>query len=73
MSLFVDGANGDLHLLSTAVSVIDQAATLPAVTDDVDGDARPYGSAPDIGADELDAPPFEPTAWTYLPFITTEQ
>jgi hypothetical protein len=73
LSLFVDGANGDLHLLNTAVSVIDQAATLTAVTDDVDGHTRPYGSAPDIGADELDAPPFEPTAWTYLPFVTTEQ
>jgi hypothetical protein len=73
MSLFVDGANGDLHLSSTAVSAIDQAATLTAVTDDVDGDARPYGSAPDIGADELDAPPFVPTDWTYLPFVNTEQ
>ena len=67
MSLFVDGANGDLHLLGTAVSAIDQAVTLPEITDDVDGDGRPYGAAPDIGADELDAPPFEPTKWVYLP------
>jgi hypothetical protein len=67
LSLFVDGANGDLHLLSTAASAIDLATTLTAVTDDVDGDTRPYGPAPDIGADELDAPPFEPTNWVYLP------
>ncbi len=73
MSLFVDGANGNLHLVSTAVSVIEQATTLTAVTDDVDGDPRPYGAAPDIGADELNAPPFEATNWTYLPFVTTEQ
>ncbi len=73
LSLFVDGANGDLHLMSTAVSAIDQATTLAAVTDDVDGNTRLYGPAPDLGADELDAPPFEPTAWTYLPFVTNGQ
>lgn len=67
LSLFVDGVNGDLHLLSTAVSAIDQATTLAAVTDDVDGDTRPYGPAPDLGADELDAPPFQPINWVYLP------
>lgn len=72
LSLFVNGANGDLHLMSTAVSAIDQAATLTAVTDDVDGDTRPYGPAPDIGADELDAPPFEPTNWVYLPITLSE-
>ena len=67
LSLFVDGANGNLHLMSTAFAAIDQGLTLPQVTDDVDGDARPYGPAPDLGADELDAPPFEPTNWVYLP------
>ena len=69
MSLFEDGANGDLHLLSTAVSAIDQAIPLAEVSDDVDGDGRPFGAAPDIGADELDAPPFEPTNWVYLPHV----
>ncbi len=49
---FVDFAGGDLHLVSTATSLIDQAAPLAAVTDDIDGNARPIGSAPDIGADE---------------------
>lgn len=73
LSLFVDGINGDLHLLSTAVSALDQAVMLTEVTDDVDGNGRPYGAAADIGADELDAPPFEPTNWVYLPLITSEQ
>jgi hypothetical protein len=72
LSLFVNGTGGDLHLLSTAVSAIDQAAPLAAVTDDVDGDVRPYGAATDIGADELNAPPFEPTDWVYLPLTHTE-
>jgi hypothetical protein len=53
LSLFVDGANGDLHLLGTATAAIDQGLTLAEVTDDVDGEARPSGTAPDIGADEL--------------------
>ncbi|MCB8950187.1 MAG: right-handed parallel beta-helix repeat-containing protein, partial [Ardenticatenaceae bacterium] len=67
LSLFLDGANGNLHLMSTAAVAIDQGLTLPQVTDDVDGDARPYGPSPDLGADELNAPPFEPTNWVYLP------
>ena len=31
---------------------IDRAVTLPWVTTDIDGDARPFGAAPDVGADE---------------------
>ena len=73
MSLFIDGVNGDLHLLSTAVVALDQAVPLAEVTDDVDGDGRPFGTAPDIGADELNAPPFEPTAWIYLPIATNQK
>ncbi|MCP4418724.1 MAG: hypothetical protein GY805_19070, partial [Chloroflexi bacterium] len=53
LSLFVDGVNGDLHLLQTAVTAIDQAITLAEVTDDVDGNGRYSGAAPDIGADEF--------------------
>ena len=49
---FVDYANGDLHLTSLATGAIDQAGTLADVTDDFDWDVRPFGSAPDIGADE---------------------
>lgn len=47
-----DGAEGNLHLIAGAVAAIDQAATLTDVTDDFDGETRPTGSAPDIGADE---------------------
>lgn len=67
---FVNAAAGDLHLVATAVAAIDQAASLPQVTDDFDGDGRPLGPAPDIGADEYGGTPFEPTAWIYLPIIT---
>jgi hypothetical protein len=58
LSLFVDGAGGDLHLASSASSAIDQGASLTTglCDDDIDGDARPSGSAPDIGADEYSTP-----------------
>ncbi len=72
LSLFVDGANGNLHLLSTASAAIDQAMVLAEVTDDVDGQPRPFGPAPDLGADELDAPPFVPTNWVNLPLVMSE-
>jgi hypothetical protein len=57
---FVDAASGDLHLLSTATDAIDQALPLAEVTDDYDGDLRPIGPAPDVGADEYGVP--SPTA-----------
>ncbi|WP_420629659.1 hypothetical protein [Candidatus Leptofilum sp.] len=72
LSLFVNGANGDLHLHSAAFAAIDQATTLAEVSDDVDGEGRPYGPAPDLGADELNAPPFEATNWVYLPLVHSE-
>lgn len=49
---FVDAAAGNLHLSATATEAIDQAGPLSRVTDDLDGDRRPIGPAPDIGADE---------------------
>jgi hypothetical protein len=49
---FVDAANADLHLTDLATDAIDQADTLADVTEDIDGDARPLGSGPDLGADE---------------------
>mgnify|MGYP000055983361 CR=1 FL=1 len=55
-SWFVDHANGNLHLASTASACINQAASLAAVTDDVDGDPRPMGTTPDTGADEFTWP-----------------
>jgi hypothetical protein len=56
LALFVDGANGDLHLASTATVAIDQVAAPLDVPDDVDGDLRPIGSASDVGADEYGIP-----------------
>ena len=54
-SIFVDAANDDLHLGSTALAVIDQAAVHADVTDDFDGEPRPTdGQTPrDLGADEI--------------------
>ncbi len=55
LSIFVDGADGDLHLADSAVIAIDQAESIPAgsCSDDFDGQQRPMGSAADIGADEF--------------------
>ncbi len=58
LSLFVDGANGDLHLAEDASDAVDQGVSVEAglCDDDIDGDARPIGPARDIGADEYGAP-----------------
>jgi len=53
---FVDAAGGDLHLRSTAVDAIDQGTIPAGVSDDIDGNARPIGLAPDVGADEYGDP-----------------
>jgi hypothetical protein len=70
LSLFVDGAGGDLHLAASASVAIDQGvAAAPGLCDqDIDGAVRPIGSAPDIGADEYGVPP--PTAVTDLRVTT---
>jgi hypothetical protein len=54
LSTFVDGEGGDLHLAPTASTAIDQGASLATglCDDDIDGDVRPVGLAPDVGADE---------------------
>ena len=59
LSLFVDGSNGDLHLSESASAAIDQgvAVTAGLCDDDFDGDARPIGDAPDVGADEFGVAP----------------
>jgi len=49
---FVDPLNGDLHLTELATGAIDAAVLLPEVPVDIDGDARPSGDYPDVGADE---------------------
>ncbi len=67
LSLFVDGAGGDLHLAAGASVVIDQGLAFAdgLCDDDVDGGPRPMGPAPDVGADEYGSLPpavTEPTA-----------
>ena len=52
-SWFVDSDNADLHLAYLATEAIDSGVTLAEVTDDIDGNLRPNGIAPDIGADEF--------------------
>ena len=63
-SWFVDATSGDLHLVPTATSAIDQVTAPTGVTDDYDGDPRPIGAASDVGADEYGTPP--PSAVTDL-------
>jgi uncharacterized protein (DUF2235 family) len=65
--MFANPAAGDLHLTATATAAIDRGTAYPDVTNDWDGQARPAGSAPDIGADERSStqtttpPPSAPT------------
>ncbi len=51
-SWFVQPSAANLHLKPTASAAIDAATSLAPVTADIDGDPRPLGSAPDVGADE---------------------
>jgi hypothetical protein len=53
--MFANPATGDLHLLPTATNAIDKASTSITVTNDFDGERRPRGASPDIGADEFSA------------------
>jgi hypothetical protein len=73
LSLFVDGPGGDLHLRAAATDAIDGGVALPSglSDDDIDGEPRPYGSAPDVGADELR--PFVPRWRALLPLVTAER
>lgn len=50
-SLFVNAAKGDLHLKASARRAIDRAPARLA-PNDLDGERRPKGARPDIGADE---------------------
>jgi hypothetical protein len=70
-SWFVDAAAGDLHLVNTATAAIDQAATLAEVSDDFDGEARPIGAAPDVGADEYGIPAPEAVTDLYVTDVVT--
>lgn len=55
-SFFVNAAAADLHLAPAATLAIDHGMTVLSVTVDWDGDARPSGTAPDLGADERVTP-----------------
>jgi uncharacterized repeat protein (TIGR01451 family) len=48
---FLDPANHDYHLLPSSAALDRGVATAVAV--DIDGEARPQGDGPDLGADEL--------------------
>ncbi len=60
---FLGAASGDLHLAPSASPAIDQGV-VTGVTDDVDGEPRPRGAAPDVGADET-GPVVPPVATRY--------
>jgi hypothetical protein len=63
-NMFVNPGAGDLHLRSTATTVIDKGI-LVAINEDFDGQNRPIGIATDIGADEynpITATPAPPTS-----------
>src|SRR5262249_18324849 len=70
-SWFVNAAAGDLHLLATATSAIDKGVTTPSVPKDYDGETRPSGLFPDVGADEFSStglqPPSSPTGLQVTP------
>jgi hypothetical protein len=60
---FLGAASGDLHLAASASPAIDQGV-VTGVTDDLDGEPRPRGAAPDVGADET-GPVVPPAATRY--------
>jgi cysteine-rich repeat protein len=52
--LFVDASTGNLHLLGSSPVINQGAASAPELPgEDIDGDPRPLGPAPDMGADEF--------------------
>jgi hypothetical protein len=67
--MFVNAATGDLHLAPSASAAIDTGLTVADVDYDVDRQARPAGTAYDIGADETSGtappPPPPPSPWTF--------
>jgi hypothetical protein len=65
LNWFASAAAGDLHLTAAATGAIDQAAVLPNVGDDYDG--QPRGAFPDLGADEYNPPTLNQRV--YLPLV----
>ncbi len=67
---FVNASGGDFHLTTSSTAAIDQAVAISAVTTDKDGNARPQGVKPDIGAYEyvvLGPVPAAPTGLRVVP------
>jgi hypothetical protein len=62
---FVNIAQGDLHLSNSATgAVVDAGVEGTGVSDDFDGEARPQGGKPDVGADEHEGISLmEPSTW----------
>jgi hypothetical protein len=61
-AMFVNAAQGDLHLAAGATAAIDRAKVREGASVDWDGGPRPVGPAADAGADEFGAvPPAPPT------------
>jgi hypothetical protein len=62
LAMFVNPAAADLHLLQSATAAIDQGTVSIGFWTDWDGETRPSGAAPDLGADEWlgGAPPPPP-------------
>jgi hypothetical protein len=50
--MFVAAAKGDLHLTAAASAAVDNGVLVTGAETDWDGQARPRGAAPDLGADE---------------------
>lgn len=70
---FVNPGSGDMHLRASATPAIDHAAVLTEVPTDIDGDVRPIGTAPDVGADEASLDPPQPLVpWAYLPLVVRQ-
>jgi PKD repeat protein len=54
-SWFVNESVGNLHLTAAAISAIGHGGSVAQVSTDYDGQPRPTGSAPDVGADQYTA------------------
>jgi chitodextrinase len=53
-SMFVAAARGDLRLVrASAAAAVDRGTFVPSAPIDLEGQPRPQGAAPDIGADEV--------------------
>ena len=60
-ALFTARAVGNLHLPSALPGIVDAGRVIAGLTDDIDGQARPFGAGIDIGADEFGLRPSPPS------------